>query len=53
MQNRISDLIEPPTCDRRNSGPQPVGEILEELLAQYERQFPDIRIAIVETTTAV
>ena len=38
----------------RNGEPQPVGEILEELLAQYERRFPDIHISVVETaTTAV
>jgi hypothetical protein len=39
-------------CDderRRDSGPQPVGEILEELLAQYEARFPDINVVVVET----
>jgi hypothetical protein len=40
--------------DERDGEPQPVGEILEELLAQYESRFPGIRLAIVETTaTAV
>jgi hypothetical protein len=40
--------------DGRNEEPQPVGEIQEELLAQYERRFPDVRITIVEATaTAV
>jgi hypothetical protein len=34
--------------------PQPAGEILEELLAQYEVQFPDIHITVLETAaTAV
>ena len=38
----------------RDSEPQPVGEILEELLAQYETKFPDIHISVVETVaTAV
>jgi hypothetical protein len=50
MQNRIADIAERP--DGRNGEPQPVGQILEELLAQYERRFPDIRITIVETTAA-
>ena len=41
--------------DARGDGePQPVGEILEELLAQYEAKFPDVQITIVETAaTAV
>jgi hypothetical protein len=52
MQNRITDIIE--RRDTRSDEPQPVGEILEELLAQYEQRFPDIHITIVETTaTAV
>ena len=40
--------------DERDSEPKPVGEILEELLAQYEDRFPGIHITIVETAaTAV
>jgi hypothetical protein len=40
--------------DEQSGGPQPVGEILEELLAQYEAKFPDIHITVVETAaTAV
>ncbi len=35
--------------DQRDGEPRPVGEILEELLAQYEARFPDIRITVVET----
>jgi hypothetical protein len=35
--------------DERDREPQPVGEILEELLARYEAQFPNVHIAIVET----
>jgi hypothetical protein len=34
--------------------PQPVGEIVQDLLAQYEAKFPGINIVIVETAaTAV
>ena len=52
MQNRIIDITE--RLDDRHDEPQPVGEVLEELLAQYERRFPDIHITVVETTaTAV
>ena len=40
--------------DKRDGEPYPVGEILEELLAQYETKFPNIHITVVETTaTAV
>jgi hypothetical protein len=52
MQNRISDTTE--QRDWRDEEPQPVGVILEELLVQYERRFPDIQIMVVETAaTAV
>jgi hypothetical protein len=52
MQNRITDIIE--IQDGRHEEPQPLGEILEELLAQYERRFPGIHVTVVETTaTAV
>lgn len=29
--------------------PQPIGEILAELFAQYQTRYPDIRIAVVES----
>ena len=51
MQNRIRDIAE--SQDKREVGVQPIGEILEELLAQYARRFPDIHIAVVETSAAV
>ncbi len=42
------------TNDERDREPQPLGEILEELLAQYETKFPGLYITIVETAaTAV
>jgi hypothetical protein len=54
MQNRITATTEMRGRDGGNEEPQPVGEILEELLAQYERRFPDVQITIVEATaTAV
>jgi hypothetical protein len=49
MQNRIDDTAERP--DRRNGEPHPVGEVLEELLAQYEARYPGIRVTIAETVT--
>ena len=40
--------------DERKSEPQPLGEILEELLAQYEAKFANIHITVAEPpTTAV
>ncbi len=30
-------------------GPQPIGAVLAELLAQYQARFPEVRIAVVET----
>jgi hypothetical protein len=52
MQNRISNTTE--RQDGLEDEPQPVGVILEKLFAQYEQRFPDIRIAVMETTvTAV
>jgi hypothetical protein len=48
MNNRITDMIDD-SPDTRNDEPQPIGRILEELLAQYERRFPGVRIAVVET----
>jgi hypothetical protein len=42
------------TDDKQHDEPQPVGEILEELLAQYEARFPGIHVSVVETAaTAV
>jgi hypothetical protein len=51
MNNRISTQFEdlPETGEQPNSEPQPIGEILQELLAQYERRFPGVAVAIVET----
>ena len=47
MKNRIYDLEE--NWKERRDEAQPIGAILEELLAQYEQQFPGIRVDAVET----
>ena len=47
MENRISTVQGDGTESRQ--GPQAIGEILAELLAQYQARFPEIRIAVVET----
>jgi hypothetical protein len=52
MQNRVSDVIE--ERDWPSGRPQAIGEILEELLIQYQQRFPDINIVVVEApATAV
>jgi hypothetical protein len=33
----------------RDPGPQPIGAVLAELLAQYEARFPGLRVAVIET----
>ena len=35
--------------ERRSDQPQPIGEILAELLARYQQRFPGVQIAVVET----
>jgi hypothetical protein len=51
MENRMQTEWEnPPETPRRSSNDaHPIGEILEELLAQYQARFPGLRIAFVET----
>jgi hypothetical protein len=50
MQNRISNRISEIAAgqDGRNEA-QPIGDILKELLAQYEARFPEVRVTVVET----
>ena len=50
MENRISQFEneERERADRRR-GPQPIGVVLAELLAQYQVRFPEVHIAVVET----
>jgi hypothetical protein len=47
--SRIKLYEEEPRRERPERGVQPIGEILEELLAQYQAKFPDIQITLVET----
>ena len=47
MENRISNYE-----TRHDDGPQPIGEILAGLLAQYEVRFPEVKITVVETHVA-
>jgi hypothetical protein len=51
MENRITTLLEelPKSQCHRVTDAQPIGEILQELLAQYQARFPGIHIATVET----
>ncbi len=51
MNNRITQPVDEPREieGEDHRGPQPIGEILQDLLAQYERRFPGVRIAVVET----
>jgi hypothetical protein len=44
MQDRISNI------ENWGGEPHRIGEILAELLAQYEARFPTARIAVVETS---
>jgi hypothetical protein len=44
MQNRIAGIQE-----RRHGAPQPIGEILAELLARYDACFPGAKITVIET----
>jgi hypothetical protein len=46
VENRISQLED--NC-RNSEGPQTIGQILAELLAQYQVRFPEVRITVVET----
>lgn len=51
MENRISGFYDD-RDERHDDGPQPIGEILAELLAQYEVRFPEVHIEVVETPVA-
>lgn len=49
MENRISRLENNDRGHEDRRGPQPVGAILAELLAQYQARFPEVHITVVET----
>ena len=48
MDNRISQIVSEAREDCQ--GPQPIGTILAELLAQYQVRFPEAKIVVIETT---
>ena len=47
---RLEDWL--PDRDERPSEPQPIGEILAELLTRYRERFPGVRIALAEASGA-
>lgn len=47
MKNRICDLEE--RRKERRDEAQPIGDILEELLEQYEQLYPGITLDVIET----
>jgi hypothetical protein len=49
MQNRISKIENEGREQEDRQGPQPIGAILADLLAQYQVRFPEVRISVVET----
>ncbi len=48
MENRIRSSS--PGEAPPEGGPQPIGRILAELLAQYQARFPDLRVTLVQST---
>jgi hypothetical protein len=44
MENRISNIE-----NRRGGDPQRIGDIVAELLAQYEGRFPAAKLTVVQT----
>jgi hypothetical protein len=54
MDSRIGVFEE--DFDRREDRPgepQPIGEVLAELLARYQARFPELQVSVVETEVAV
>ncbi len=37
----------------RPGEPQPIGEVLAEILARYQARFPEVQLCVVETEAAV
>ena len=50
MENRISKVQN--GRGQRDGGPQLIGVILAELLAQYQTRFREVRISVVQTPVA-
>lgn len=54
MENRICAAQEDSGWEeKRSKGPQPIGEILEELLTHYQVRFPEVQITLVHTPATV
>lgn len=54
MENRICAAQDDSGREEsRSQGPQPIGEILEELLTRYQVRFPEVQITVVHTPVAV
>lgn len=53
MNHRLSsDAADDRRPEERDRGPQPVGDILAELLARYQVRFPEAKIVVVHAPTA-
>jgi hypothetical protein len=48
MEDRVSSIE-----NRRGGGPQRIGEILAELMVQYQRRFLTTSIVVVQTPTVM
>ena len=54
MDSRISVFEEDfDGREDRPGQPQPIGEVLAELLARYQARFPEVQVSVVETEAAV
>lgn len=56
MENRVSRIETEGRAAwlgdaEQRRGPQPIGAVLAELLAQYQARFPEVHIVMVETPT--
>jgi len=47
MENRFTQWVDRP--QETVETPPTIGQVLAELLAQYQVRFPDVRITVVET----
>jgi hypothetical protein len=52
MKNRVTEIENRNQELDNRQQPQSIGQVLAELLAQYQARFPEARIAIVETSAA-
>jgi hypothetical protein len=52
MDDRITAFEEGDWDDGRGGEPQAIGDILADLLAQYQTRFPEVNITVVEVPVA-